>query len=98
MLAWTLTQRGEARSAAAALEPYAGVPWARIGLAFARGDTVGAAEQCGEIGALASEAYCRLAAARAGDLAQLEPALAFYRSVGATRYVREGESLLAASA
>ena len=52
----------------------------------------------GEIGALASEAYCRLSAARAGDLTQLEPALAFYRSVGATRYVREGESLLAASA
>jgi hypothetical protein len=28
----------------------------------------------------------------------LHRALAFYRSVGATRYVREGESLLAASA
>ena len=29
---------------------------------------------------------------------QLRPALAFYRSVGAKRYVREGEALLAASA
>jgi hypothetical protein len=29
---------------------------------------------------------------------QLRRALAFYRSVGATRYVREGEALLAASA
>jgi hypothetical protein len=29
---------------------------------------------------------------------QLQPALAFYRGVGATRYVREGEALLAASA
>jgi hypothetical protein len=29
---------------------------------------------------------------------QLEKALAFYRSVGATRYVREGEQLLAKSA
>jgi hypothetical protein len=29
---------------------------------------------------------------------QLGPALAFYRSVGATRYVREGEALMAASA
>jgi hypothetical protein len=25
---------------------------------------------------------------------QLQPALAFYRSVGATRYIREGEALL----
>ena len=29
---------------------------------------------------------------------QLGRALAFYRSVGATRYLREGESLLAAAA
>ena len=29
---------------------------------------------------------------------QLRPALAFYRGLGATRYVREGEALLAASA
>jgi hypothetical protein len=29
---------------------------------------------------------------------QLQRALAFWRSVGATRYVREGESLLAATA
>jgi hypothetical protein len=48
--------------------------------------------------AASSEAYCRLAAARAGDVTQLEPALRFYRSVGGTRYVRECESLVAASA
>ena len=29
---------------------------------------------------------------------QLQKALAFYRSVGATRYIREGEALLAATA
>lgn len=29
---------------------------------------------------------------------QLRKALAFYRSVGATRYIREGEALLAATA
>jgi hypothetical protein len=28
----------------------------------------------------------------------VEQALAFYRSVGATRYIREGEALLAATA
>jgi hypothetical protein len=47
---------------------------------------------------VASEAFCRLSAARDGDLAQLEPALAFYRSVSATRYVRECELLLPATA
>ena len=55
---------------------------------------------------MTSEAYCRLVAARElveqgrrteAD-AQLGRALAFYRSVGARRYVREGESLLAVSA
>jgi hypothetical protein len=59
---------------------------------------VAAAEQCAAIGAVTQEAYSRLAAARAGDLAQLEPALEFYRSVGATWYLRQGESLIPASA
>jgi hypothetical protein len=52
------------------------------------------------------EAFYRLRAAeqlvvegrRAEADDQLGPALGFYRSVGATRYVREGEALLAASA
>jgi hypothetical protein len=50
------------------------------------------------MGAATQEAYSRLAAARAGDLTQLEPALEFYRSVGATWYLRQGESLIPASA
>ena len=33
-----------------------------------------------------------------GSNEQLRPALAFYRSIGASRYVHEGEALLAASA
>lgn len=97
VLSWTLTAVGRGEEAATALEGYTNFPWARIGVAFGRGDPVGAADQCAEIGALTSEAFCRLSAARAGDLGQLEPALAFYRSVGSTRYVREGESLLAAA-
>jgi hypothetical protein len=52
------------------------------------------------------EAFYRLRAAerlvgegrRAEADEQLRPALAFYRSVRAARYVREGEALLAASA
>ena len=81
-----------------ALENWAEVPWAAAGAAYARGDHVAAAEQCAAIGAVAQEAHSRLAAARAGDLAQLEPALEFYRSVGATWYLRQGESLIPASA
>ena len=81
-----------------ALEQFGQNPWALAGKAFARGDPVGAADILGGIGAVASEAFCRLSAARDGDLAEREPALAFYRSVGATRYVRECELLLLASA
>lgn len=88
------------------LEALAPNPWVRSGAAYGCGDRVGAAEIFAEIGARASEAYCRLGAAqmlveegrRAEADEQLGYALAFYRSVGAKRYVRAGESLLAASA
>ena len=98
VLAWTLAAAGRGEEAAAVLEAWAGVPWAVAGAAYARGDYVAAAEQCAAMGAVAQEAYSRLAAARAGDLAQLEPALEFYRSVGAKWYLRQGESLIPASA
>ena len=70
------------------------------------GDLAGAADLLGEIGALSQEAFLRLRAAeqlvgegrRAEADEQLNRALAFYRSVGATRHIREGEALLAASA
>jgi len=81
-------------------------PWTRAGRAVLAGDLSGAADLLGEIGAAAQEAFLRLRSAeqlvQAGRRAeadeQLRRALAFYRSVGATRYVREGEALLAASA
>jgi tetratricopeptide (TPR) repeat protein len=65
-----------------------------------------AANLLGEIGARPMEALCRLGLAehlvadgrRAEADEQLHAALAFYRSVGATRFLREGEALLAASA
>ena len=58
------------------------------------------------IGDVANEADMRLRAAeqhvaagrRAEASAERDLALAFYRSVGATRYIRQGEALLAASA
>lgn len=73
---------------------------------LARGELVEAAELLGANGLRTEEAYTRLRAAEALTAAgrraeaqlQLERALAFYRSVGATTYVRRGEALLPASA
>jgi thioredoxin-like negative regulator of GroEL len=58
-----------------------------------------------EIGSVPEEAYARLRLAeqlvaegrRAEADEQLRRSLAFWRSVGATRYVRRGEALLAAA-
>jgi tetratricopeptide (TPR) repeat protein len=65
-----------------------------------------AADVFARMGEVADEAYARLLAAeqhaaagrRAEASAELDRALAFYRSVGATRYIRQAEALLAASA
>jgi hypothetical protein len=70
------------------------------------GDYLNAAETFGEMGLRTLEAHVRLrageqllAAGRQSEAEkQLERALAFWRSVGATRYVRRGESLLGKSA
>jgi hypothetical protein len=74
-------------------------------MAIARGDLVGAADILQASGAAALEAHARLRAAgrltadgrHAEAEEQLQRALAYYRSVGATRYIREGERLLAAA-
>jgi class 3 adenylate cyclase/tetratricopeptide (TPR) repeat protein len=81
-------------------------PWLVAARAVASGDFRQAADVLGGIGVVTEEAFYRLRAAdqlvadgrQAEADQQLRPALAFYRSVGATRYVREGEALLAASA
>jgi tetratricopeptide (TPR) repeat protein len=87
--------------------PFArGTRWDRAAEAVLDGRWVEAANVYEEIGA---RPYAGLAALRAtqtfvadGRRAEadneLRRALAFFRSVGATRYIREGESLLAASA
>jgi class 3 adenylate cyclase/tetratricopeptide (TPR) repeat protein len=80
--------------------------WLDAAEAIVEDDLRGAADILAETGALPVEAFCRLRAAQAlvaeGRRAeadeQLRPALAFYRGVRATRYVREGEALMAASA
>lgn len=68
--------------------------WRAVAKAILAGDAAAAAGLLGEIGHRPAEAYACL---RAGD-PHVQRALAFYRSVGATRYIREGEALLAASA
>jgi class 3 adenylate cyclase/tetratricopeptide (TPR) repeat protein len=84
----------------------ASTPWLEAATLWAEGQLERAAELLGEMGSLPDEALARLRAAdqlvtagrRAEADEQLGRALAFFRSVGATRYIREGEALLAASA
>ena len=78
-------------------------PWTGVSTAIASGELVRAAEILARIGARTYEADVWLRAARAAAgagrraeaSAQLAPALAFYREVGASAYVREAEALLA---
>jgi class 3 adenylate cyclase/tetratricopeptide (TPR) repeat protein len=88
------------------LESRPPTPWKEAAQRVAAGDLVGAADVYADLGSLHAEAYTRLRAAeqlvaegRRGEAdVQLQKALRFYRTVGATRFVREGEALLAASA
>jgi tetratricopeptide (TPR) repeat protein len=83
-----------------------GKPWRLVIDSLVQGDYVTAADRYADIGALTYEADSRLRAAKrfldSGDhtaaTEQLRRALAFYRSVGATLYLRQGEALLRASA
>jgi hypothetical protein len=80
--------------------------WLDAARAYAAGAFEEAADIYAEIGSAPDEAYARLRAAealvaagrRAAADAQLRQALAFYRSVGAAAYIRDAESLFAASA
>ena len=95
-----LGRQAEFLEAAAQARPN---PWLEAAAAYVSGDFVGAAERYAAIQALPYEAYARLRGAeklvRVGRQAEADPelqrALAFWRSVGATAYVREGEALLA---
>jgi hypothetical protein len=82
------------------------IPWLQAAAAVARGEHADAADRLAELRTPPLEAAVRLRAAerllakgrRAEADAQLQKALAFYRSVGAARYIREGKALLAATA
>jgi hypothetical protein len=79
--------------------------WHGAALATHDGDYARAADLLDELGIVSLGAQARLNAATAFAAsgrqaeadAQLRPALEFFRSVGATRYVREAEALLAAA-
>jgi class 3 adenylate cyclase/tetratricopeptide (TPR) repeat protein len=68
--------------------------WAEAARAYVSGQLTTAADILAEIGSKPDEAYARL---RSGNDADVRRALEFYRSVGATRYLDEGESLPATS-
>jgi class 3 adenylate cyclase/tetratricopeptide (TPR) repeat protein len=78
-------------------------PWLEAATCWVRGEFERAADLYGEIGSLPDEALARLRAAeklvgagrRLEADEQLARALAFWRSVAATRYIHEGEALLA---
>jgi tetratricopeptide (TPR) repeat protein len=79
--------------------------WTDAARAILEKNFAGAADVYFEIGDLLEEAFARLRSAeqlaaegrRAEADEQLQRSLAFWRSVGATRYVRQGEALLAAA-
>jgi tetratricopeptide (TPR) repeat protein len=102
-VAWTL-DRGDELLDVLKREPLQ-TPWLEAARAAAVGDFGRTADILGEIGTPSREAFFRLRRAeqlvaegrRAEADEQLHRALTFYRSVGATRYIREGEALLAAT-
>jgi class 3 adenylate cyclase/tetratricopeptide (TPR) repeat protein len=102
VLAWSLTTEASSQGFLRAL-PTEAVPWVLAARAFATGDLRQAADICASMGALTEEARDRLWLAaklvKEGQAAEarveLHRALAFYRSVDATRYITEAETLLA---
>ena len=106
-IAWVVTPLGRREEFIAAVERIATRSrWLDAANAIAADEFEDAADLFAEIGATPDEASARLHAAqqlvnngqRVEADVQLHKALAFFRSVEATHYVREGEALLAASA
>jgi len=102
---WCVVDLGHGERLASLLDGALDSPWTDAARAALSGDLVTAAEIHAGIGARPHEAAARLRATkhfiesgrRADADEQLQRALAFYRSVGATRYIREGEAMLAAA-
>jgi class 3 adenylate cyclase/tetratricopeptide (TPR) repeat protein len=105
LLASTLVALGRGQDLVDVL-PDMSYPWVRAAAALARGHVGESADICAAMGARTEEAHDRLLLAetlieqgRRNDAdVELQRALAFYTSVGASRYIRQGETLLARSA
>ena len=94
-LAWLAFDLDARESLLRALADVHSTPWVEAARAIASGEPVRAAAIYERMGARPEAAYTRM---RSGEPADVERALAFYRSVGATRYIHECEQLLAATA
>jgi tetratricopeptide (TPR) repeat protein len=104
LLASAALRLGLGEELVSALDGHPTTRWTEAVHAYVSGEFVAAAEILHRIGSRPDAAEARLRAAeqllaegrRAEAKKQLEQALEFYRSVGATRYVHECEALLAA--
>jgi class 3 adenylate cyclase/tetratricopeptide (TPR) repeat protein len=90
--AWLAVDLGAARDARAAMDDGKFPRWRAVGTAILDGDALRAADLLDNIGLVPSAAYARL---RAGGQ-HVHQALEFYRSVGATRYIRACEEAITA--
>jgi tetratricopeptide (TPR) repeat protein len=95
-LAWVAQKLGRGDELLAAVEDeHLETPWLLAARAIAAGDYARASDVFGEMGDVSLEAFYRL---QSGVEHEVRAALDFYRRVRASRYIREGEALLAASA
>ena len=98
-LAWTAEQLGIADSVSSWIDAIVyPSTWHEAARAILAGDFAQAADIFFQIGSLPDEARALMKAGELGERVQLERALEFYRSAGATRYAQQCETLLAASA
>jgi hypothetical protein len=104
-LVWAFAAVGDPDEYLTLLEREERTPWSDAARATCARDVVTAAEIYSRAGAAADAARARVHAAaalldrgdRTGSEEQLARAIAFYRSVGATRRIRDAEKLLAAT-
>jgi tetratricopeptide (TPR) repeat protein len=103
--AWLLRDLGRETELLFALESAPSTPWLDAARAIAHGEFAHCVELVARIGAPSVEAYARLRTAEelagggrhASARDCLAPALAFFTRVGATRYLRQADGLLARS-
>jgi len=94
-LASTLSSLGRGEKFLDAARSHVHTRWLEAAELVASREWSAAAAIYGAMGTLPDEADARL---RSGRESEIRQALKFYRSVGATRYIEEGEALLAATA